>query len=518
MKSWSREEISEMLSLYIDGELDEQRARELEEHLANDPETAKELRELRAMKGLLATKKRLPETIGFWTRLSGRLERKQKEQENLLPFPRKYLPIVVSAGALAVLVVGLLIFQQRSSVMQYVSRQSERVQKAMGENLLTGSILPLFSNVDRNQVLQFALFGTLPLDAKSETSLRVDENAERGYTIDVGKKAAEAASPITVDEFVQQVKPTRAQRQVIDSVLDLGRERIERSAFLAEDRGIVIDPNLPQFNRVMLSSITASLESAQRVRLQRFLEKRKARYTIEQLYGKAEPPERIYRDIPPPHRNERFLVVTPDTMALSRLHFDMDSLQRRFRREVEHQRQVSLNVGSFIRRFAEREAAVKKRFSFTTDPIRVVGDSDVLSIEIGTSWEGLQSPPREWMVKPVARMPRGVPRPPNGPSINLHFGGSDSTFYFNLDLDSLLIRMHNEGPGVGFEFFKGDPRSRDRGMRVRIGGNIIDVDSLARAGGRARAFVDSLVKLMEEKHQNVRERQKRNDDDDPLDR
>jgi hypothetical protein len=518
MKPWSQEKFSEMLSLYVDGELDEQQARELEEYLATHPDAAKELRELRAMKRLLTSKKLLPETLGFWTRLSGQLDRKEREQENLLPFPRKYLPIVVSAGAFALVVVGLLIFQQRSRVIEYVSRQSERVQKAVEDNVLKGSILPLFSNVDRNQVLQFALFGTLPLDAKTETSLRVDENAERGYTIDVGKKPSGEAPPVTVDEFVQQVKPTRAQRKVIDSVLDLGRERIERSGFFAEDRGIAIDPNLPQFNRVMLSSIAASLESVQRVRLQKFLEERKARYTIGQLYGKAETPERIYRGIPQTRRNERFLVVTPDTLAFSRLQVDMDSLQRHFRRVADSRHQVGVNVDGLIRRFAEREAAMKKQFYFNMDPIRVLGDSDVLSIEIGTAWEGLQPVPREWMVKPAARGPRGGPRPPRGPSFNFRFDGNDSSFYFNLDLDSLLIRMQKEGPEAGFEFFKGDPRARDRGVRVRIGGGFFNMDSLARAGSRAHAIVDSLMKLMEEKNRDVREQQKRKDDDDPLDR
>ncbi len=513
MRSWSRREISELISLYVDGELDQQQAKELEEYLVNDPDAAKELRDLRAMKTLLTTKKPLQETVGFWTRLTARLDQKEREEENLLPFPRKYLPAVVSAGVLVLAVLALLIFQQRSSVIDYVSRQSERVQKAVEENVLKGSILPLFSNVDKNQVLQFALFGTLPLDAKAETSLRVDENAERGYTIDVGKKTAEEAPPVTVDEFVQQVKPTRAQRLVIDSLLDLGRERIERSVFVAGDRGIAIDPNLPQLNRVMLSSIAASLEPVQRARLQKLLEERRARYTIGQLHGKAESAERIYRGMPQIRRNERFLIVTPDTMALTHLQFDVDSLRRHLRGVAESRHQIGVSVDGFIRRFADREAAMKKQFYFNMDPIRVMGDTDVLSIEIGAAWEGLQSAPSEWMVKPVVRGSRNPPRPARGPSFNLRFGGSDSSFYFNLDMDSLLIRMQNEGPEAAFEFFKGDPRFRDHGLRVRIGKDFIAMDSLAKAGGRARAFVDSLMKVMQEKNQDLREQKKRRDDD-----
>ena len=82
-----------------------------------------------------------------------------------------------------------------------------------------------------------------------------------------------------------------------------------------------------------------------------------------------------------------------------------------------------------------------------------------------------------------------------------------------MDLDSLLLRIEKEGPEAGFEFFKGDPRYRDRGLHVRIGQNYISMDSLARVSTRARAFVDSLMKEMREKNQELREQKKRRDED-----
>jgi anti-sigma factor RsiW len=147
MKPLLKAELSQLLSSYVDGELDDRQTLLVEEIVAKDAEARKELEELRALKNLVAAKKRLPESIGFWTRVSTEIERQKKEEENLLPFPRRYFPLVFGATAVFAIVVGVVLYQQRASVVNFVSRQTERVQKAVGDNVLKGSIMPLFSRV-----------------------------------------------------------------------------------------------------------------------------------------------------------------------------------------------------------------------------------------------------------------------------------------------------------------------------------------------------------------------------------
>jgi len=47
----------------------------------------------------------------------------------------------------------------------------------------------------------------------------------------------------------------------------------------------------------------------------------------------------------------------------------------------------------------------------------------------------------------------------------MQLGGDDSSFFFNLDMDSITVRMGKSGNGGGFEVFKGDPRSRSRAVQ-----------------------------------------------------
>lgn len=511
MKHQSKTELSQLLSSYVDGELSEQQAQFVEAIVSQNPEARKELEELKALKSLLVAKKPIPPSIGFWTRLSLVLEQRKKEEADLLPFPRKYLPLVATVAAVAVVAVGIVLFQQRASVVEYVSKQSERVQKAVEDNVLKGSIMPLFSRIDKNQALQFAMFGTLPLDAKAETELRVNEDSVRGYTIDVDKKSSKKIKTVTVKELVDEVQPSHVQLQIIDSLLDLGRQKLEGSVFVAEDRAMAVDPQLSRLNRVMLSGIAAVLEPHQRVRFERFLKVRSAPYTLTGGRRSPESSERILHTLRIPQQTEQFLVVTPETVVVSRLQIDVDSVRRHYHEVQEVRQRVSVHVNGLIRRIAEHDVAARQHFDIRVPQVRVVGDSQFFSIQIGTGWDGMPDLPREMWVKPRPPVSVGLPGRPRGQLFNFQFNGEDSSFFFNIDLDSIMIRMRNEGAAAGIEFFKVDPRLRDRGFPSKIGRIPQMSDSAFVAKKRAWSKLDSLMREME-KREKRRNQTKKNDD------
>ena len=506
MKPRSERELSEKLSLYVDGELPESEVKELEEFIAGHPEAAKELQELRAMKSLLASKERIPETLGFWTRLSAVLDQKEREEESLLPFSRKYLPLVYATGAVAVVLVGLLLFQQRSDVINYMNRQSELVQKAVEDNVLRGTLLPLFTNVDKNQALQFALFGAIPLNPQTETALRVDESVERGYRIDVGKKAIEEIPKVTLVEFVSEVKPTPRQKEVIDSVLDIGRLRLESSVLLAKDSALAIDEHLPRLNRVMLSGIAAVLEPTQRVRFEKFLKAKKAPFMVAATEARPEAPEKVINEIRTIERPERMIVVTPDTFVYSTVHLDFDSLRRQYRAVVAAQHQVTVQFGGLAKRFAEREVAERRSIGIETLPLTVISDSHAFSIHIrAQNGQVVRFARNEWIRR---RTPAAVSVPRGGRDqlldFNFNIFGDDTAFEFNVNLDSLVLRMRKDGPEAAFEFFMRDMDRQQRFSDLQRGKTRAEMDSVMRAKQRARARLDSLIRVMQERE--LRER------------
>lgn len=517
MNPRSKGELSPLLSSYLDGELDEVQRREVEAIVAQDPAAHNELEQLKALRGLLASKRGMPPSLGFWTRVSSELERRKKEEENLFPFPRKYQPLAAVAAAVAVIAGSIFLFQQRSAVVNYVSRQSERVQKAVESNVLQGSIMPLFSHIDKNQALQFAMFGTLPLDANAQTELRVNEDSVKGYSIDVNTKGARRTPPVTVKEFVDEVRPTTVQLQIIDSLLDLGRAKLERSVLIKEDRAMAVDPQLSRLNRVMLSGIAASLEPLQRARFERFLQVRRAPYMLSGGQRGAESSERVLHALRAPEGTHRYFVVTPDTVLVSHLQIDMDSL----RWQVEHmegaQPNISVHVNSLIRRFSEREVALRQRLNVQVPQVRVVGDSDFFSIQIGNNWEGMPALPRETWVKPRMPVPVEFHRRQGGQLFNFQFSGPDSSFNFGFELDSLLIQMQQESGGAGFEIFNGDPQSRNGVFRFDFGRMKQMIDSAVVANKRPRSKLDSLMLEME-KRERLREQNQREKDPQDLPR
>ncbi len=499
MNQLSKTERSERLSAYLDHELDEAQARAVEELAARDPEVRRELEELKSIKTLLSSKKSIPPSIGFWTRLSAELQRRKREDENLLPFPRNYLPAVTTVAAVIIVAVGIVLFEQRKDVVDYVSEQSERVQRAVEDNVLKGSILPLFSNVDKNQALRFAMFGTIPLDAKAETELRVDEDSAKWVSINVDKSGAAKVPLVTVQDFVDEVRPTRVQLQIIDSLLDLGRHKLEGSVFVAEDRAMAVHPELSQLNRDMLSGIAATLGPDQRVKFNRFLQLRKAPYTL--TGGQQTPPsmDLILRKLRLPQQTDRFVVVSPETVVVAGLRIDIDSVRRHYYRLEERGRTVAVHMDGLIRKIAEREGHVAQARESPSPKIRVFGDSEVFSIQIGSGWEGFRNPETELWVKPRVPAPSRMRRRPPAPSINFHFNSDDSSFFFNIDLDSLMIRLGKDENGAGVEFFKGDPQRRSRIMQFDPRKMNRITDSAVLAKKKQWSKLDSLMREMEKR-------------------
>lgn len=507
MNQLSNNERSERLSAYLDHELDEAQARAVEDLAARDPDVRRELEELQSLKTLLASKRSIPPSIGFWTRLSTELERRKREEENLLPFPRKYLPAVATVAGVIVIAVGVVLFEQRESVVDYVSQQSEKVQRAVEDNVLKGSILPLFSNIDKNQALRFAMFGTIPLDAKEGTELRVDEDSAKWVSINVDKSGAIKTPTVTVQDFVDEVQPTRVQLQIIDSLLDLGRHKLEGSVFVAEDRAMAVHPELSRLNRDMLSGIAATLQPEQRVKFNRFLQSRKAPYTL--TGGQQTPPsmDRILHTLRLPQQSDQYVVVSPETVVVAGLRIDIDSVRRHYRVEQRGQ-SIAVHVDGLIRRIAEREGMAAQGREFPSQNIRVFGDSEVFSIQIGAGWEGVRRPEPEMWVKPRIPASSGMRRTPPVPSINFHFSGEDSSFFFNIDIDSIMIRMEKDAAGFGLEVLRNDPQLRSRFYQFEQGQRTRVTDSVVLAKRKQWSKLDSLMREME-KRELSKERQKR---------
>lgn len=427
MSELTHKELQELMTLEVDGLLEPERRRVLEDWCAAHPEAARELRELRRLRDLLGSRNKPAPDPYFWTRLSQSLEERAAESKNLLPFPSKFVP-AASAVAIVILIgLGITMVLQRGPLLEYIAETSSEVQQAYENTILKGSILPLFSNIGNDEVLQYALFGTLPLDRDSDAALRVDEASAEGYRIEVGLKAERQPKPaVTVHDLMEEVQPTMAQAMRIDSVLSEARERIALAGFYAENDALAIDPEITQLNRRVLSRIVGVLEPVQRQRLDRFLKARNALYGIAP--DLADSPT-VAPTPPSVARADRqdFIVITPDSFGVTTLAIDADSLQGRWavsvRTNMHEMTEMQRKLEEFVRSQVRRRVRMPR--VAVESPVRIASEGDVLSIEVGRT-----------MVERDREVPRlvGLPR-----------GRGESFFRFE-------VRPHaRSGDGFGIE-------------------------------------------------------------------
>ncbi len=385
MKTYTRKQLSHALSLYLDGALNETERRELEEYISAHPDAQQELNELRNLERLLADRPKLKENPVFWAKLSAALKHPQAETETILPFPRKFVPAVAMAGIAVLVLGGVFLFQNRDQLGEFFSEKSKIVKDVYEQGVLKGSILPLFSDIDKNQVLQFSLLGTLSLDSKQESSLRVDEEAEKGYRIEFGKGKTKQTKPVTVQNFKEEVQLSSKQEKVIDSMLAVMKDRIEASVLVSENDALVIDPELSKLNRVMVSNIAASLEPTQRVRFNRFLETRDAPYMVSVQQVRRDSRERTRQtlvNIHKAHGFQQFLVVTADTVIYAKVDINIDSIRNEFEAKFRHMPPMMPRADRVMRMLRDRELAAFPRTRALPRSLQVYGDSQAFSIEI----------------------------------------------------------------------------------------------------------------------------------------
>lgn len=108
-------EIMELMSLYIDNELDDLSRKELEKHIKSCESCRKDLDELKEIVGILSSNEEVELPAGFKENLHGKLmeeKKNQKSKSKLVLFRRKYLSIAssIAAGLILMFIVRTYMF------------------------------------------------------------------------------------------------------------------------------------------------------------------------------------------------------------------------------------------------------------------------------------------------------------------------------------------------------------------------------------------------------------------------
>ncbi len=456
--------ISLQLSLYLDGRLDDEKRREIEKLIEDDEGIRREFIQLKAMQSLLASREPLLEDPFLAERVMNRIRDRAEDEDRAFAVPRRFVP--VSATFIAVLLIAAALFAwlQREQIFDYVENTGTQMQQAYEETILKGWIMPLFERTDRDQVLHFAMFGTLPLDTQDGTVLRVDESADSGYRVELSN-APELLRPRTsISELYEEIQPSSVQRRVFDSLFLYAQRQIESSVLMNEEKEIAIDPAISKYHKVILSGIASTLDSGQLVRFEQFLAQRNTPYTFVSTVSHRLPSRRDkgqasdviahFRTVRMP---EEYIVLTRDSIAQARLRLDMDSLRRLMHIVENHMPRFEVRINEIAERYTQMQPPAAPP---APPRVRVIpedgADGRSFRIFIQTDEKLAREMEQEMkqVMREVAILRREqsklhhredrYPRPENPPHISSHrkdiqvFVAPDSGIQITVNIDSIM--------------------------------------------------------------------------------
>ncbi len=487
----SQKEFEQIVSLYLDGELAASEAKKLEEYLASNPSAAREVDVLRTVKKSLQSKDVLPANDWFWLTLSQRIDSIHGKQQRSIFSLRPALAFS-SIAVMIMAVTGMIYMKDAPLFHQFFADKKYQAEDLYRNNIMTGDILPLFTNLNKDDILNFALFGSIDIDSSKNTSLQVKHTDEKGSQIQIVRNDARSPQKITLSEFAAEIGINSKQREVVDSILGSYKKTLQASILVSDNDEVAIHAELVELNRAMVSTIAASLELPQRSKFQKYLDIKKAPYTVVALNTPKVPNHVILNKIPQIAATNNYVVISPDTVEIAHMSINVDSIREIANRVEMNPKRIETErlVADLVSRHRPAEENVVGN---GVHRVRIQSSAGAFQIHFENA---LPPNPPEYAVTEMVRPRMNIPYLPNSGFDFVTVTG-DSMFSFELPVDDQAARIVRRFPKGEFRFeiidsLMSKPRvklmltspsgkSNFRGM-VRVNpernADLIDLDSL----------------------------------------
>ena len=491
MNQLSEKELELFISLYLDGELDVLETKKLEEYLQSHPTVMREVEILQSAKRTLSQKEKLPKNDWFWLKLSNKLDQKKSTSDKILPGARSVFAIS-SLAAMFLLVVGTMYVRDTSLFHKFFIDKKNLVENVYRNNIMTGDILPLFSHLTKDDVLNFALFGSIAIDSANNTSLSVKNSEDKGSQIQIVRNEELPLPQVTMQDFANEIGINSNQQEIVDSILGSYKEKLQASVLVSENDEIAIHAELVDLNRAMVSTIASSLEPVQRTRFKKFLDVRKAPYAVVAVNTPRLEPHIIWNKIPKVSSSHNYVIISPDTVEFAEMRINIDSI-----REVAHRQEMRfkrLMTEQMVADLTERQQRLEENsVNMGSNRVRIQSSSGAFQIHFEAPIAAMPEAEMIDMVKPrmpLSTAPRGM--------VNEVMVIGDSAFSFEMPTDDQTVQVFKRLPKGEFHFeiidqgptmklmFKSRSSKREFESKLREmkykeqERNLIDLDSLLR--------------------------------------
>ncbi len=361
----NRKRLIKRISLYLDGMLDAEQARAVEELIARSADARALHDALRANREMLANAPRLEPAPFFWSRLSHRIEQGERgaSDDAILPVPRRWLPALGLLTVAAVAVATVLILQQGGKFNTYVAQQA-RMVKSFYDATLNTRLFPFLSDVSNDDVLTYAVTGTLPVK-NSDRVLEIGNSPERKYWVRM--KPKRDARTISVADLSKAVALDKAQADRVSKVLDSYRGELEKSILLAQKDTMAIASRVWEMSNAIIYDIARGFDENQRKEFEGWITKANPAMPahFKHVNFSAAPP--ALGEVFGRNGTHPFVVVTPDTACIQEimltpervplpgkdLHLVLEPLMEQNQRRALVLRKIAAGAGKKVRVFVD---------------------------------------------------------------------------------------------------------------------------------------------------------------------
>lgn len=354
----------ELLSAYLDDELTQSEKAGVEKLLASSLEMQKNLEDLKKVKQLAGSVKRIPESPYFETRLVAAIEGQKSE-------PSVFKRLVPVAALAAVTIAIMIVLKHNPGFIDHMwEDQKVAIAGFYKENLQP---VLLAANLSDEDIFNFAFNNELPLDNTRQQYLLLgyDDSGKEFFEI---RSSHERIKRESYNEFISAMNLDAVQKQTVDSIIGSYSKALEAQVLVNENNTIAINPNLWDLRKAIFADLLVASEKLNKVKFERIVpagisnaEKVAVVNTLEKLKNTS---------------GDQYIFVTPDSIFAESYQFDSELFEKEMK-EFEEQIKLKENqIKQFTLNVNYDSSFKNLTKDYTSRSFRIAIDSNICRVDL----------------------------------------------------------------------------------------------------------------------------------------
>ena len=305
--------IEELLSAYLDGELSPEESRSIESKINSSPELLKKLEDLRKTKEIVSNYfERLPESPFFETRLFAELKSQKPWYKGVL----KWSP-AVGLGITTVFLMVVLKFNPQM-IDNLIEQQSSNIAGFYKENLQ-----PLLFAADLNNedIFNFAMYKQLPLNKENNQMLHLGYDTTGREFFEIKDTDINVGNN-NYEKFVIALDLDDSQKLQIDSIINQYAAELENQILVNVNNTVAINSNLWNYQRAIQADLLAFAEKSNELQFRKLIPETRSFSKDPNLIKAVNDLRKI--------KNKNYIMLTPDSVFAENIEFEPAIREHKF--------------------------------------------------------------------------------------------------------------------------------------------------------------------------------------------